>query len=196
MVSRRLAQEINYQYLRQAELAAQIRAGKTVRHRPEAIERHIAELEQRQTRRMAELDREEHLRPLPPAVASLALVVPQGLLDRLAGTRDKPTDHYTRDTKRIEMRAVAAVAGGRTGARPDTRGPAAQQPRLRHQVLGSGGRPLGVHRGQGPRGGRRGLHRDQNGDRARQERRPLPARPGLRRFERKMPVRQPRRYAT
>ena len=110
MVSRRLAQEINYQYLRQAELAAQLRAGKMVRHRPEAIERHISELEQRQTRRMAELDREEHLRPLPPAVASLALVVPQGLLDRLAGVRHKPTEHYTRDTKRIEMRAVAAVA--------------------------------------------------------------------------------------
>ena len=109
MVSRRMAQEINYQYLRQAELVAHIRAGKTVRHRPEAIERHIAELEQRQARRMAEVDREEHLRPLPPTVASLALVVPQGLLDRLAGTRDKPIDHYTRDTKRTELRAVAAV---------------------------------------------------------------------------------------
>jgi superfamily II DNA or RNA helicase len=110
MVGRRLAQEINYQYLRQAELAAQLRAGKVVRQRPEAIERHIAELERRRERRMAELDREEHLRPLPPIVASLALVVPQGLLDRLAGTRDKSAEHYTRDTKRVEMRAVRAVA--------------------------------------------------------------------------------------
>ncbi len=109
MVSRRLAQEINYQYLRQAELTAQLRAGKTVRHRPEVIERHIAELEQRQARRMGELEREEHLRPLPPTVASLALVVPQGLLDRLTGTRDRPAEHYTRDTKHVEMRAVAAV---------------------------------------------------------------------------------------
>lgn len=110
MVSRRLAQEINYQYLRQAEFAAQLRAGKVVRHRPEAIERHIAQLEQRRERRMAELDREEHLRPLPPVVASLALVIPQGLLDRLAGTREMPVEHYTLDTKRVEMRAVRAVA--------------------------------------------------------------------------------------
>jgi superfamily II DNA or RNA helicase len=110
MVGRRLAQEINYQYLRQADLAAQLRAGKVVKQRPEAIERHIAELEQRQERRMAELDREEHLRPLPPVVASLALVIPQGLLDRVAGTRDKPVEHYTHDTKRVEMRAVRAVA--------------------------------------------------------------------------------------
>ena len=109
MVRSRMTQEINYQYLRQAELIGQIRAGKTVRHRPEAIERHIADLEQRQARRMTELDREEHLRPLPPAVASLALVVPQGLLDRLSGARDKPTEHYTRDTKRVESLAVAAV---------------------------------------------------------------------------------------
>jgi len=109
MVSRRLDQEINYQYLRLSELAAQLRAGKTVRHRPEAIERHITELEQRQSRRTAELDREEHLRPLPPIVASLALVIPQGLLDRLAGTRDQPIGYYTRDTKRTELRAVDAV---------------------------------------------------------------------------------------
>jgi superfamily II DNA or RNA helicase len=109
MVSRRLDQEINYQYLRLSEVAAQHRAGKTVRHRPEAIERHITELEQRQSRRMAELEREEHLHPLPPTVASLALVIPQGLLDRLAGARDQPADHYTRDTQRTELRAVAAV---------------------------------------------------------------------------------------
>ena len=109
MVSKRLDQEINYQYLRLSELAAQLRAGKAVRHRPEAVERHITELEQRQARRMAELDREEHLRPLPPTVASLALVIPQGLLDRLAGTRDQPADHYTWDTKHTEQRAVAAV---------------------------------------------------------------------------------------
>ena len=151
MVSRRLAQEINYQYLRQAEVISQLRAGKVVRKRPESIERHIAELERRRERRMAELNRDEHLRPLPPAIASLALVIPQGLLERLAGTRDKPTEHYTRDTKRVEMRAVRAVARSRAGTRADSRGPVAQQPRLRHQVLGSGRWPIGVHRGQGTR---------------------------------------------
>ena len=85
MVARRLSQEINYQYALAAEAAGQVRAGKQARRRPEAIERHIADLERRQAQRIAELDRNEQLQPLPPAVASLALVVPQGLLDRLAG---------------------------------------------------------------------------------------------------------------
>jgi superfamily II DNA or RNA helicase len=110
MVSRRLSQEINYQYALAAEAAGQVRAGKQARRRPpEAIERHIADLERRQAQRIAELDRSEQLQPLPPAVASLALVVPQGLLDRLAGFRDKPAEHYTRDTTEAEMRAVHAV---------------------------------------------------------------------------------------
>jgi hypothetical protein len=55
------------------------------------------------------LDRNEQLQPLPPTVASLALVVPQGLLDRLSGLRDKPAEHYTKDTAEVEMRAVRAV---------------------------------------------------------------------------------------
>src|SRR5262249_1040722 len=42
MVSRRLSQEINYQYALAAEAAGQVRAGKQARRRsPEAIERHI-----------------------------------------------------------------------------------------------------------------------------------------------------------
>ena len=110
MVDRRLAQEINYQHLRHAELIGQVRAGKAVRQRPEAIERHIVELERRRERRMAELDRDEHLQPLPPRVASLALVVSQGMLDRLSGVRDEPAEHYTHDTKVVELRAVQAVA--------------------------------------------------------------------------------------
>jgi hypothetical protein len=110
MVSRRLSQEINYQYALAAEAAGQVRAGKQARRRsPEAIERHIADLERRRAQRIAELDRNEQLQPLPPAVASLALVVPQGLLDRLAGLRDKPAEYYTKDTTEAEMRAVRAV---------------------------------------------------------------------------------------
>jgi hypothetical protein len=110
MVSRRLSQEINYQYALVAEAAGQVRAGKQARRRsPEAIERHIADLERRRAKRLAELDRNEQLQPLPPTVASLALVVPQGLLDRLSGLRDKPAEHYTKDTAEVEMRAVRAV---------------------------------------------------------------------------------------
>ena len=110
MVSRRLSQEINYQYALATEAAGQVRAGKQVRRRPpEAIERHIADLERRQAQRIAELNRDEQLQPLPPTVASLALVVSQGLLDRLAGLRNKPAEHYIKDTTEAEMRAVCAV---------------------------------------------------------------------------------------
>jgi superfamily II DNA or RNA helicase len=121
MVSRRLSQEINYQYALAAEAAGQVRAGKQARRRPEAIERHISDLEHRRSRRLAELDRDEQLQPLPPTVASLALVVPQGLLDRLAGLRDRPAEHYTKDTTEVEMRAVRAVVAAERalGREPD-----------------------------------------------------------------------------
>jgi superfamily II DNA or RNA helicase len=109
MVETRLTQEINYQYMRQAEVLEQLREGKRVKQRPEAIERRIAELEERLKKRLAGLEREERLHPLPPKVASLALVIPQGMLDRLSGKRGKPIDHYTRETKLVEMRAVRAV---------------------------------------------------------------------------------------
>jgi len=109
MVSRRLSQEINYQHALAAEAAGQVRAGKQARRRPETIERQIADLERRRAQRLAELDRDEQLQPLPPVIASLALVVPQGLLDRLAGLRDKPAEHYTVDTRETELRAVRAV---------------------------------------------------------------------------------------
>ena len=179
MVSRRLSQEINYQYRWPRKLAGQLRAGKTARRRPEAIERHIAELEQRQTRRMAEFDREEHLRPLPPAVASLALVVPQGLLDRLAGTRDKPRRplhaghqaHRDAGGRAPWPRPSGRWAGNRRSSRTttpaSTSGPGTRRPG--HTVfIEVKGRVTGA----------RGLHSDQNRGRARQERRPLPARPG------------------
>lgn len=109
MVNKRLTDEINYQTVRLTELIESERAGKKTRHRPDAVERRIAELEHRRDKRLAELDRDEHLQPLPPTIASLALVLPQGLVDRLSGARDKPAEHYTRETQLVEMRAVRAV---------------------------------------------------------------------------------------
>jgi hypothetical protein len=67
------------------------------------------ELQARLTRRMAELQQERQLAALPPTVIGGALVVPQGLLDRLAGQRSSAPDLFARETKRVELAAMAAV---------------------------------------------------------------------------------------
>lgn len=45
----------------------------------------------------------------PPTVAGAALVVPQGLLDRLTGVRSEPAVTHVRETAFVEHRAVEAV---------------------------------------------------------------------------------------
>jgi hypothetical protein len=75
----------------------------------------------RPEKRLAELATDEALRPLPPVVAGGALVVPQGLLDRLSGRRDASVATYARDTAVVDRRAVAAVlaAERRLGRAPE-----------------------------------------------------------------------------
>jgi superfamily II DNA or RNA helicase len=109
LVRQRLTHEINYWDARQGELFWQQQHGKKIRMRPETAGAKARDLEQRLTARLAELDREEHLQPSPPVAAAAALVVPQGMLDRLAGLREMPVDHYAKDTREVDERAVAAV---------------------------------------------------------------------------------------
>jgi hypothetical protein len=109
LVRQRLTHEINYWDARQGELLWQQQKGKKIRMRPETAGVRARELERRLDLRLAELDREAHLQPRPPVVATAALIVPQGLLDRLAGLRDKPVEHYTKHTREVDQRAVAAV---------------------------------------------------------------------------------------
>jgi hypothetical protein len=107
-VNQRLIQEINYWYGEEATLAAAAWAGKPTRMRPETARRRAEELERRLQRRLAELDREEALAPEPPLLAGAALVVPLGLLHKLAG-RAEPVGPNARDTAIVERRAVDAV---------------------------------------------------------------------------------------
>jgi len=65
------------------------------------------ELEARLERRLRELDAELDLSNQPPVVVGAAVVVPQGLLDRLTGA-EKPWIH-AQDVTEIDRRAVAAV---------------------------------------------------------------------------------------
>jgi hypothetical protein len=108
-VRQRLTQEINYWDARHADLLDQAAAGRDLKIKPETAHRRARDLERRLAKRLAELAADEALRPLPPAVAGGALVVPQGLLDRLAGRRDAPVATYARDTAEVDRRAVAAV---------------------------------------------------------------------------------------
>jgi hypothetical protein len=84
-------------------------AGRTLKIRPETAERRARELENRLERRLADLDADARLISLPPVVAGAALVLPQGLVDRLLGRRVEPAATYARDTAAVERRAVDAV---------------------------------------------------------------------------------------
>jgi hypothetical protein len=107
-VNQRLVQEINYWYGEEAALTAAAQTSKPAKMKPETAHRRAEELERRLQRRLTELDREEALAPQPPLLAGAALVVPQGLLAKLAGLAES-IGHYATDTALVERRAVEAV---------------------------------------------------------------------------------------
>jgi superfamily II DNA or RNA helicase len=114
-VRQRLTQEINHWDARHADLLDQQAAGRQLKIRPETAEKRARDLERRLQRRLAELTAAEALRPLPPFVAGGALVVPQGLLDRVAGRRHQPAATYAKDTAEVDRRAIAAVLAAERG---------------------------------------------------------------------------------
>ena len=83
-VKDRLTKEISYWDHRAQDLKAQEQAGRVnARLNSELAQRRADELQARLQRRMEELEQERHLSAQPPVVLGAALVVPQGLLDRL-----------------------------------------------------------------------------------------------------------------
>jgi len=85
-VKDRLTKEINYWDHRAEELKAQEQAGRFHSRLNSAKARERAnELEARLRRRMAELEQQRRLSPLPPVVVGGALVVPIGLIRRRKG---------------------------------------------------------------------------------------------------------------
>ena len=114
-VRRRLHAEINFWDTRHAELLDQAAAGRELRIRPETAYRRARELENRLRRREADLAADASLVALPPVVAGGALVLPQGLIDRLLGRRGGPVSTYARQTAEVERRAVGAVLAAERG---------------------------------------------------------------------------------
>jgi SNF2 family DNA or RNA helicase len=108
LVKQRLTGEINYWDMRHAELLEAESAGKQLRMRPQTAYDRARDLERRLEKRLADLAMDEELIARPPVISGGALIIPQGLLDKLLGRIPDPSQ-IARDTALAERRAVAAV---------------------------------------------------------------------------------------
>ena len=105
----RLTKEINHWDHRAQVLKAQEETGKTPRLNSSKAQARADELDARLKKRIAELEQERQLSPLPPVAIGGALVVPAGLLLKLGGTETHPPDASTRKTERVEKLGMDAV---------------------------------------------------------------------------------------
>ncbi|MDE0318930.1 MAG: helicase-related protein [Acidimicrobiaceae bacterium] len=103
----RLESEIRYWDRRTNEIKAQEIAGGKPRLNSGRARARADELAARLLRRRAELESEADLHSSPPTIVAAAVVVPQGLLDQLAGAPPDPT--AAADKAETDRRAVAAV---------------------------------------------------------------------------------------
>jgi superfamily II DNA or RNA helicase len=112
-VKERLTREINYWDHRANELQLRADAGKTPQMNVDRARQRADRIAQRLQTRLAELAAERSLRALPPIVVGGALVVPAGLLRRLAGADSMaPVPDHVADAlarREVEQRAVQAV---------------------------------------------------------------------------------------
>ena len=107
-VKERLTKEIAYWDHRAADLQMQEQAGKpNARLNSAEARRRADDLQARLQKRMDEIRRERQLSPLPPVVLGGVLVVPAGLLRKMAGGIGASV--ATRDTQAAAARARAAV---------------------------------------------------------------------------------------
>ena len=106
-VRERLESEIRHWDARTEEMKAIELAGGRPRISSGRARARADELETRLARRRLELDMEADLHASPPNIVAAALIIPQGLLDELAGTPPDPAE--TADKMETDRRAVAAV---------------------------------------------------------------------------------------
>ena len=107
-VKERLTKEIAYWDHRAAALQSQEQSGKpNARLNSSEARRRADDLQARLQKRMDAIQRERQLSPLPPVVLGGVLVVPAGLLHKMAGSVS--TSVATRDTQVAAARARAAV---------------------------------------------------------------------------------------
>lgn len=110
-VEQRLTSEINYWDNHANEIKEKALQGKkpkggfTSGHARNFADDFQARLE----RRNRQLDQELDLSNQPPMIVGGAVVIPQGLLDRLGGERTEASHVYSKDVEEVDRRAVAAV---------------------------------------------------------------------------------------
>ncbi|MGD9793991.1 MAG: helicase-related protein, partial [Acidimicrobiia bacterium] len=109
-VEERLNSEIRYWDTRAAELKQQELHGKKPRLNSGRARQRADDLEARKTRRIRELDIEADVVNHAPTVVAAALVVPQGLVDRLGGLEVIEIDpEVAAETDRLAVAAVLAA---------------------------------------------------------------------------------------
>ena len=110
-VTERLTSEINYWDGRAVDVKTkELQGSKPKGGFTSGHARNIADdLQARLERRNHQLDEELDLSNQPPNVVGGAVVIPQGLLDRLKGERTQPPHMYAKETEEVDQRAVAAV---------------------------------------------------------------------------------------
>ena len=72
-------------HARMPNCSTQQAAGRSLKMKPETAHARARDLERRLEKRLADLDRDEELIARPPVISAAALVIPQGLLDKLLG---------------------------------------------------------------------------------------------------------------
>lgn len=108
-VKERLTAEIQYWDYRAGELAQKEAAGKTnAKLNSKLAARRAEELESRMQNRLAELDKERRISPMPPVITGGALIIPKGLLHKLVATQT-PGVFGQGDRQTIEYAAMNAV---------------------------------------------------------------------------------------
>lgn len=108
-VKERLTAEIQYWDYRAGELAQKEAAGKTnAKLNSKLASRRAEELESRMQNRLAELELEKRISPMPPVITGGALVIPRGLLHKLMAV-PTPDLFGHGDRQAIEYAAMNAV---------------------------------------------------------------------------------------
>lgn len=108
-VKERLTAEIQYWDYRAGELAQKEAAGKTnAKLNSKLAARRAEELESRMQNRLAELEKERRISPMPPVITGGALIIPKGLLHKLVATQT-PGVFGQGDRQTIEYAAMNAV---------------------------------------------------------------------------------------
>ena len=154
LVKQRLTGEINYWDMRHAELLDAQSAGRSLKMKPETAYARARDLERRLDKRLAELDPDEELIARPPVISAAALVIPQGLLDKLLGV-PRPAGI----ARGHDARPTAAPS---PPSWPPNAASAATRAKCHITIRATTSfalprRPPHIHRGQRPHRGRRGL---------------------------------------